>query len=66
MCETNDPIHFKEKIDQKFLNLSSIEEMIKSKKDIIGRNDSYELTSLDSNFPEYLTKNINKYKDWIA
>ncbi len=66
LCETNDPIHFKEKIDQKFLNLSSIEEMIKSKKDIIGRNDSYELTSLDSNFPEYLTKNINKYKDWIA
>ena len=65
LCETNDPIVFKEKINPKFLNLKSIEKSIESGLDIIGRKDMYSKIIIDKKFPEYFRKNINKYSDWI-
>ncbi len=65
LCETNDPIHFNEKINQKYLNIDSIKKKIINSKDIIGRNDTFKKVNLDSTFPEYIKKNQSKYKQWI-
>jgi beta-1,4-mannosyl-glycoprotein beta-1,4-N-acetylglucosaminyltransferase len=65
LCETDDPIVFKEKIDPKFLSLESIKKNIQTGSDIIGREDQYEKISINDRFPEYFRKNILKYKDWI-
>ena len=66
LCETNDPYHFKEKIDQKFLSIESIKNMIDSNKDIIGREHNYIKIPIDKTYPKYLYENINKFKEWIA
>ena len=66
LCETNDPIHFNEKIEEKYLNVESIEKMINSNKDIIGRKNDFKKVEIDENFPEYLLKNTHNYQDWIA
>jgi beta-1,4-mannosyl-glycoprotein beta-1,4-N-acetylglucosaminyltransferase len=65
LCETDDPVVFKEKINEKFLNLKSIEKKIETSSDIIGRSDHYVKVPIDHNFPEYLTKNLSVYEDWI-
>jgi|TARA_B100001964_G_C14037393_1_gene511078 beta-1,4-mannosyl-glycoprotein beta-1,4-N-acetylglucosaminyltransferase len=65
LCETNDPIVFKEKIDEKYLNINEIKKRIQSGEDIIGRKEAYKAQKLDSTFPEYLLKNKHVYKDWI-
>ena len=65
LCETNDPYHFKEKIDKKFLNLDSIKEKILLGKDIIGRSEKYEFQELDKSFPKYILENKENLKDWI-
>ena len=65
LCETNDPIHFKESIDPKYLKLEEVKKRIVSGEDIIGRKDNFIKVKLDDAFPEYLTKNKVKYKDWI-
>ena len=65
LCETNDPINFKEKIDERFLNINEIEKRIIKGEDIIGRDDSFNKIPLDSLFPSYLIENKDKYKDWI-
>ena len=66
LCETNDPIVFKESIDEKYLDEKKIEDKIKNRKDIIGRNDEFIKIEIDKTFPEYLIKNIEKYKkEWI-
>ena len=66
LCETNDPYVFKEKIDEKFLDVKLIEKNIKLGLDIIGRDESYYKIEIDKNFPEFLTKNINKFKEFIV
>ncbi len=67
LCETNDPYNFKEKIDEKYLNLESISDKIKLGKDIIGREETYKKIEIDHNkYPTYLIENKEKYKDWIA
>ena len=66
LCETNDPYHFKEKIDDKYLKLKSIENLIKENKDIIGREDTYIKIELDKKFPQHLFNFKDKYKEWIA
>ena len=67
LCETNDPVVFKEKIDIKYLNKESIKDNIENRKDIIGRDDEFIKINIDNTFPKYLIKNIDKYKsDWIA
>ena len=66
LCETNDPYHFKEKIDVKFLDLESIKEKIVLGEDIIGRNEKYTKKKLDNTFPTYINNNKDKYIDWIV
>ena len=66
LCETNDPYHFKEKIDQKYLQIDEIEKKIILGKDIIGRNEVYKPQILDKSFPNYILQNIEKYKEWIV
>ena len=65
LCETNDPIHFKERIDPKYLQIDEIKKKIIVGEDIIGRNDNFEKVELDNSFPEYLITNKGNYKDWI-
>ena len=65
LCETNDPYVFKEKIDQKFLNVDQIKKRIELGQDIIGRDETYESKPIDHTFPEYVVKNLKKYKNWI-
>jgi len=65
LCETNDPVNFKEKIDEKFLNLNEIDKRISKKQDIIGRDDSFSTIKVDNSFPKYLIENIDNYKSWI-
>ena len=65
LCETNDPYHFKEKIDQKFLDIDEIKKRIKNREDIIGRADSFDKIELDQSYPEYIIKNLSKLDNWI-
>ena len=65
LCETNDPYIFKEKIDEKDLNLQEITKRINSGLDIIGREESYKPINLDSKFPDYVLKNKKKLEKWI-
>ncbi len=66
LCETNDPYVFKEKIDEKFLNLDEIKKKVKSGEDIIGREENYNPIILDNRFPDYIIKNVNNLKKWIV
>lgn len=65
LCETNDPVNFNEKIDEKHLNLNEIKKKIKNQTDIIGRNDSFTKIALNENFPEYLLNNKEFYEEWL-
>ena len=65
LCETNDPIHFKEKIEEKYLNLDEIKRRIDKREDIIGRKDQFIKVDLDNSFPEFLLNNKSNYKEWI-
>ncbi len=65
LCETDDPHVFKEKIDEKFLNVDEIKKRIKEGQDIIGREEVYLPIDLDKRFPEYIIKNKNNLRDWI-
>ncbi len=65
LCETNDPYHFNEKIDKKYLDLNEIKLRIDKGEDIIGRNDTFKKVSIDNSFPEYILSNMSIYKDWI-
>ena len=66
LCETNDPYIFKEKIEKKYLDTKEIKKRINLGMDIIGRDDSYKVNKLDNTFPDYIIKNIEKYKGWIS
>ncbi len=65
LCETNDPIHFKEKIDSKYLNISEITRRVSLGKDIIGREDNFIKINIDKTFPDYIVKNKNLFLNWI-
>ena len=65
LCETNDPIHFKEKIDLKYLNINEINKRIDLGQDILGRKDSFIKIKIDENFPDYIIKNKNLFSEWI-
>ena len=66
LCETDDPIHFKEKIDEKYLNLEEIKKRIKEGEDIIGRNDNFTKVNFDDSFPKFLINNKSFYNDWLV
>jgi beta-1,4-mannosyl-glycoprotein beta-1,4-N-acetylglucosaminyltransferase len=65
LCETNDPYIFKEKIDEKYLELEAIKKKIYLGEDIIGRDEIYKKIKLDASFPRYVLDNIEKYENWI-
>ena len=65
LCETNDPLHFNEKIDKKYLNIEEISKRVSLGEDIIGRKDKFIKVKLDNSFPEYLLKNQSLFQDWI-
>ena len=50
----------------KFTDLKNIEKKISMGKDLFDRNIQYNIVELDESFPEYVFKNKNKFKDWIA
>ena len=65
LCETKDPIHFKEEINKEHLNIDAIKNKILYSKDIIGRDDSFKKVKFDSTFPDYVLKNQSKFTKWI-
>jgi len=65
LCETNDPIHFKEKISEKYLNINEIKNRINKKFDLIGRDDEFIKIKFDNSYPNYLIKNKKKYLEWF-
>jgi len=65
LCETDDPIHFKEKIDLKYLNVNEINKRVYLGQDIIGREDNFLKIEIDRSFPDYIFKNKNLFIDWI-
>ena len=66
LCETDDPIIFKQKIDKEYLKVEKIEEKIKLGKDLIGREEIYKAKKLDNSFPKFVIENKELYKDWIV
>jgi len=66
LCETNDPYHFNEKIDNKFLDINEIKKKIIKGKDIIGRNDEFIKIEIDKSYPDFFLKNKDNYKNWIV
>ena len=66
LCETNDPYIFKEKIDEKYLEIKEIKRRMEHGLDIIGRDEVYKAQKIDDSFPKYILQNIKKYKDWIV
>jgi len=65
LCETDDPIHFKEKIDEKYLNIEEIKKRVNEGQDIIGRQDNFIKVNLDNSFPKFLINNKSFYSDWL-
>ena len=65
LCETDDPYIFKEKIDEKYLDLDEIKKRINNGLDIIGRDENYKHIRLDERFPDYILNKKNELKDWI-
>ena len=51
---------------EEFINLQKIEERLKKNIDIFGRNYNYKKISIDETFPDYIYKNQDKFKNWIA
>ncbi len=48
-----------------YKNKKTIEKKILNGEDIFNRNFKFKKIEIDSSFPEYILKNINKYKEWI-
>ena len=65
LCETNDPYIFKEKIDEKFLNIDEIQKRIKNGSDIIGRDENFLPIKIDNEFPDYILEKKKSLNDWI-
>ena len=50
---------------EKFKNIDKIRENINNLIDPFDRNLRLKKVNIDDTYPEYLIKNIEKYKDWI-
>ena len=50
---------------EKFSSVQTIKNKIDNRIDLFGRGHKYKVIKIDSNFPDYLIKNINKFKDFI-
>jgi beta-1,4-mannosyl-glycoprotein beta-1,4-N-acetylglucosaminyltransferase len=65
LCETDDPHIFKEKIDEKYLDLNEIKKRVNTGLDIIGRDESFQAIKLDQRFPDYILNKKKELNDWI-
>ena len=52
-------------IKTKKFNISQFKRNIEQKKDLFGRNHIYTKIEIDESFPEYIRKNILKFKEYI-
>ena len=50
---------------EKFTDIENIEKRIRENKDIFDRNYNYVKVLIDENFPDYITENKEKFKEWI-
>jgi len=70
MAETKDDFFAKDgidgKIDPKYLSVKQIERSIKEGKNLVGKEEYFKKIIIDDTYPEYLLKNIDKYKNWIC
>ena len=66
LCETNDPVVFKERINSKFLDIDQIQKSIEEQVDLLGRNHKYVKKNIDETFPEFIFDNKERLKDWIV
>ena len=57
---------FKEKIDEKYLNIDEITKRIEDGEDIIGRNERYNSIKVDNRFPDFIINNKDKYFKWLV
>ena len=55
----------KEFANEHFSNVETIKKKIEARIDLFNRGHKYIKHELDNNFPEYVLKNIEKYKDYI-
>jgi beta-1,4-mannosyl-glycoprotein beta-1,4-N-acetylglucosaminyltransferase len=65
LCEYKDNYAFSNAIDEKYLDLKTVERNINAKKDLLGRNEIFKRINIDQSYPDYLLNNLNKFKDWI-
>ena len=49
-----------------FINIKNIENKILNNRDLFNRDIKYKSVDVDNTFPDYILKNKNKFKDWIA
>jgi|694.fasta_scaffold90518_4 beta-1,4-mannosyl-glycoprotein beta-1,4-N-acetylglucosaminyltransferase len=50
----------------KYTNLKNIKKLVKNHKDIFGRKIKYKKIEINSLYPEYILKNLDKFKDFIV
>jgi len=48
-----------------FFSIKNIEAKINSQKDLFNRKHSYQKIAINNSFPEYILKNLDKFKEWI-
>jgi beta-1,4-mannosyl-glycoprotein beta-1,4-N-acetylglucosaminyltransferase len=65
LCEYKDNYAFSNAIDEKYLDLKTVERNINAQKDLLGRNEIFKRINIDQSYPDYLLNNLNKFKDWI-
>ena len=51
---------------KEFINEENIEKKIKNGEDLFNRNIKYKAITVDESFPEYIFKNKEYFKNWIA
>jgi beta-1,4-mannosyl-glycoprotein beta-1,4-N-acetylglucosaminyltransferase len=65
LCEYKDNYAFFNSIDEKYLTSHRIKKNIENQKDLIGRNDEFKKIKIDKSYPDYLLRNLKKFRDWI-
>ena len=51
---------------EEFINIKNIENKISQGKDLFDRKIGYKVVPIDDSYPEYIYKNKDIFKDWIA
>ena len=51
--------------DERFSSIQKIKTNIQNRMDLFERGHKYEVIQIDDNFPNYLIKNKNKFKNFI-